>query len=82
MESGDLDGGQDPGDDQGGGYEILGTVCSQSGASLTGDDDGRGDDAGQHGQCVLEAQEQSEEDGHAVVETEERSGLFRLLHKG
>ena len=81
MEPRDLDGRQDPGHDQRRRHEVLGVVRAQGGAALAGDDDGRGDDARQHGEGMLEAEEEGEEDGHLVVEAEEGGGLFGSRHE-
>ena len=60
----------------------MSVVSAQRGAALAGDDDGRGYDAGEHGEGVLEAEEEGEEDGHAVVEAKKRGGAFGFLHEG
>lgn len=51
----------------------MGGVC---------EDDGRRDDASQHGEGMLESEEQGEQDGHAVVKTEEWCCSSRSPHKG
>lgn len=44
MEAGDLDRGEYAADDERGGDEVLRQLAAQIGTTLTGEDDGRGDD--------------------------------------
>ena len=72
MEAGDLDGREDTAHDERGGDQILRRGRSKIHAALSRDNDGGSDDARQHGQRVLETEDQSQDSGHTLVESEER----------
>lgn len=55
-------------------HEILLLANFEIRTSGTGEQDGRRDDTGQHGEGVLEAEEDSEDERHLVIETEEGPG--------
>ena len=80
VEAGDLDCGEDAADDERRRHEVLG----DGGAEVrgAGDDDGWRYDARQHGEGVLEAEEEGQQHGHAVVEAEERGRAADLAHEG
>lgn len=80
MKSGNLDQGQEARDDQGGRHEILLRGRGEVGRSR--EDDGRRDDARQHGQGMLKAQQQGEEYGQLVVESKKGGSLSLPSHKG
>lgn len=79
MKPRNLDRRQDTTDDQRSRDQILGDLGVEVGAA--GDDDGRSDDTSQHGECVLKSEEEREENGHAILETEEGSALLGFLHE-
>ena len=72
VEAGDLDGREDTAHDERGGDQILRRGRSKIHAALSRDDDGGSDDPRQHGQRVLETEDQSQDNGHTLVESEER----------
>ena len=82
VEARDLDRRQDPAHDQRRADEVLGCFGGEVGAALAGDDDGRADDAGEHGERVLEAEEEGEDEGHFVVEAEEGRRAQGFAHEG
>ena len=82
VEAGDLHGRQDAADDERGRDEVLGGVGGEVGAGLAGDDDGRADDAGEHGEGVLEAEEEGEHEGHFVVQAKEGGCAPGFGHEG
>lgn len=51
--------------------EILLHFSSQIGSSWAAQNDGRCNDARQHGQSMLKAQKKREQDGHLVIESKE-----------
>lgn len=75
LEPGDLDAGEEAGHHEGDGDQVLGVEGVQVG--VTGDQERRGAEAGQHGEGVLQAEDEAEQDGDVVVEAEER--LLLLL---
>lgn len=81
MEAGDLDGGQDAADDQRGRDKVLLVVYGEVDATLAGQDNGRCHDTGQHCQSVLKAEQESQNDGHAVVQSEEGGRPTILLEE-
>jgi len=82
MEPGDLNHGEKARNNKGSGDEVLRLLSRQVGTTSTGQDDGRRDDTSQHGQGMLESEQDSQHNGHAVVEAEERWWTIRLLHEG
>ena len=77
-----MDHGQKAGNDEGARDEVLRLFGGEVGTTCSGEDDGRGDDASQHGERVLETEDKGEEDGHPVVEAEEDGGPVDLPHEG
>lgn len=73
----DLDGAEDTAHDESGRYKILLLADGEIRTRWAGEKDWRGDDTRQHGECVLEAKEDSEDEWHLVIETKE--GACRRL---
>jgi hypothetical protein len=74
MESCDLNTGENTTDNQGRRYKILLVGDIQINAPLAGENQGRSNDACQHGQRVLKTQEHRQKNRHLVIEAKEWSG--------
>ena len=82
MKTSYLNRGENSANDKGRGDEVLRVGRAQRDSTLAGDYDGRGNYACQHGQSVLEAEEQGEEEGHPRVEAEEGGCAGGFAHEG
>lgn len=82
VEPRDLDGRQKARDNQRGRHEILRHLRVEVDAASAGHDDGRGDDAGQHGERMLEAQDQGQHHRHPLVQAKEGRRPVGLPHEG
>lgn len=82
VHTGNLDSGEETGDDEGGRDEVLSLLGGEVDTAGAGHDDWRCDDTSQHGKSVLEAENQGKDDGHAVVEAEEWWSLVGFGHEG
>lgn len=74
VDASNLDGAEYAAHDEGGRHEILLVSAREVGAGGAREEDGRGDDAREHGQGVLESEEHGQDEGHLVVEAEEGAG--------
>lgn len=79
MESCDLDQRQQATDDQRSRDEVLLDIGFQVRAGFAAEDDGRCDDARQHGERVLEPEDERKNHWHLIVEAEEGRSASSLL---
>lgn len=80
METSDLDHGQDTRDNQGRRNEVLFNFRRQ--VRRTGEQDRRRNDTRQHGERMLQAEQDGEQDGELFIEAEKGSGLGGSPSKG
>lgn len=79
VEAGNLDGRQNATDDQRSRNQVLLVVRREVDTALTGQNNGRSHDTGQHGQSVLESEQESQHNGHGIVQPEEGACATSLL---
>jgi len=79
VKSGNLDRRKNTANDQRGRDQITLHIRSEIGGS--GKNDGWSNDACQHSQCVLETEQESKKNGHAIMQSEERRSASLPLHE-